>query len=92
MDFLEEVKILLDLEDTTVYDTKLNMYINASITKLGIEGIPEPIDNTVDYYYDYIVVLSMNARVLFDMSTDVVVLNNLLMGLTENLRLKTEGL
>lgn len=46
----DEIKILLDIEDTTLYDQKLDILIPSASSKLKIEGIVNRVETDPDYY------------------------------------------
>lgn len=65
---IENVKVLLDLEDTTMYDKKLSLFIPSAISKLSIEGVKE-VDSSHKNYCLYCVCISYSVAV--DLNLDI---------------------
>lgn len=66
---LNDIKELLDMEDTELFDNKLsNLLIPASIVKLQIEGVKE-IETTNEYYSFYCICVAYN--VALNMNLDI---------------------
>lgn len=71
-----KVKVLLDIDNTTLYDSKLNILVNGGISKLTNEGIPfeftvEEFANNVPEIDDYAICLSYQVAIDLDLDVDL---------------------
>lgn len=64
-----DVKKVLPIYDTSLYDDDLNIIVNGAIHKLEIEGIPNSFDYQTPGYYDYIT--CVRYQVASDMDLDI---------------------
>lgn len=63
---LEKVKILLDMEDTCEYDSKLEILISAAVNTLKSSGIPF-LDESSEMFSNYCICIAMETAKLMDM-------------------------
>lgn len=68
---LEDVKTILDLDGTEMYDSKLNFYIPASFNKLKNEGLPNILTKDHEAYQDYLLCLALDVAKYIDVNADV---------------------
>jgi len=71
-----KVKTLLDIDNTTLYDSKLNILVNGGISKLTNEGIPfaftvEEFTREVPEIDDYAICLSYQVAIDLDLDVDL---------------------
>lgn len=71
-DVKEDVKALLDLDGTNMYDKKLELYVNASFSKLSNEGVQNVFDKKHIAYSDYVLCLALEVSKYIDTETDFV--------------------
>lgn len=53
-DLIKNIKVVLELEDTTLYDSKLDIFVPSAISKLANEGIPNILDSE-NTMHDYLI-------------------------------------
>lgn len=74
-DLMMDIKVVLDIEDTTLYDSKLDIFIPSAISKLSNEGIPNILDaeNEKHEYLiaDYIMCLAYEVIKNIDMEVSL---------------------
>lgn len=64
-----KVKVLLGIEDTTLYDARLEMLVGGAISKLENEGIENVFDEGSNLAFDYLICLSY--QVALDLNLDI---------------------
>lgn len=64
-----KVKVLLGIEDTTLYDARLEMLVGGAISKLENEGIENDFDEGSNLAFDYLICLSY--QVALDLNLDI---------------------
>lgn len=70
-----KVKTFLDIEDTDIYDTKLDIYISSSIQKLEISGVSSVLDDTtisenINNMYSVCVAIDVSKLMDIDINSD----------------------
>ena len=66
---ITDVRTVLHIYDTTLYDDDLRIIVNGAVHKLEIEGIPNVFDYQTPAYYDY--VTCIRYQVASDMDLDI---------------------
>ena len=66
---IADVKTVLPIYDTTLYNDDLKIIVNGAVHKLEIEGIPNAFDYQSTAYYDY--VTCIRYQVASDMDLDI---------------------
>lgn len=66
---IADVKTVLPIYDTTLYNDDLKIIVNGAVHKLEIEGIPNAFDYQTSAYYDY--VTCIRYQVASDMDLDI---------------------
>lgn len=64
-----KVKILLGIEDTTLYDDRLEMLVGGAISKLENEGIENDFTEGDNLAFDYLICVSY--QVALDLNLDI---------------------
>lgn len=64
-----KVKVLLGIEDTTLYDARLEMLVGGAISKLENEGIENVFDEGSNLAFDYLICVSY--QVALDLNLDI---------------------
>lgn len=66
---ISDVKTVLPIYDTTLYDNDLTIIVNGAIHKLEVEGVANIYDYQTPAYYDYIT--CVRYQVASDMDLDI---------------------
>lgn len=66
---IQDVKAVLPIYDTELYDNELNIVVNGAIHKLKVEGVANEFDYQTPAYYDYIT--CVRYQVASDMDLDI---------------------
>lgn len=66
---IADVKTVLPIYDTTLYNDDLKIIVNGAVHKLEIEGVPNAFDYQSTAYYDY--VTCIRYQVASDMDLDI---------------------
>ena len=66
---VEDVKSVLPIYDTELYDTQLTIFVQGAISKLESEGIPNIFEFGSFKYYDYLTCIMY--QVASDMDLDI---------------------
>ena len=66
---INDVKTVLPIYDTTLYDNDLTIIVNGAIHKLEVEGVANVYDYQTPAYYDYIT--CVRYQVASDMDLDI---------------------
>lgn len=66
---IADVKKVLPIYDTTLYDDDLKIIVNGAIHKLEVEGVSNSYDYQTPAYYDYIT--CVRYQVASDMDLDI---------------------
>lgn len=66
---ISDVKTVLPIYDTTLYDDDLTIIVNGAIHKLEVEGVANVYDYQTPAYYDYIT--CVRYQVASDMDLDI---------------------
>lgn len=66
---IEDVKLLLNIDGTTEFDSKASLLIAAAFSKLETEGVPNTLDIAHKYYADYLVCVASYVAKDFDADT-----------------------
>ena len=64
-----KVKVLLGIEDTTLYDARLEILVAGAISKLENEGIENDFEETDNLAMDYLICVSY--QVSLDLNLDI---------------------
>lgn len=64
-----KVKVLLGIEDTTLYDARLEMLVGGAISKLENEGIENDFEEGSNLAFDYLICISY--QVALDLNLDI---------------------
>ena len=67
--YLEKIKILLDIDDTDIYDSKIEILLSGAINTLKKAGIPE-IETDSELANNYAICLALETSKLMDMDFD----------------------
>jgi hypothetical protein len=87
MTLIDAVKIALGLENTTLYDQQLDLYISSAKTELEVAGIKEQ-DESSENFKTYCTAVSMHVKILLYPDAPDENLKKSLIRLTKNLKLK----
>ena len=68
---VEDVKQVLPIYDTCLYNNELNIVVNGAVHKLEIEGIANVFDYQTPAYYDYITCVRYQVACDMDLDIDV---------------------
>lgn len=66
---IDDVKQVLPIYDTNLYDDQLNILVQGAISKLENEGIPNEFEYNSFRYYDYLTCIRY--QVALDMDLDI---------------------
>ena len=66
-----DVKAVLPIYNTTLYDTELNILVSGAIAKLEHEGIGNVFEHGTNNYYDYIVCVRYQVACDMDLDIDI---------------------
>ena len=66
---IQDVRAVLPIYDTELYDNQLNIIVNGAIHKLEVEGVANIFDYGTPAYYDYIT--CVRYQVASDMDLDI---------------------
>lgn len=66
---INDVKSVLPIYDTTLYNDELKIVVNGAVHKLEIEGVSNQFDYQTPAYYDYIT--CVRYQVASDMDLDI---------------------
>lgn len=66
---IQDVRAVLPIYDTELYDNELNIVVNGAIHKLEVEGVANEFDYQTPAYYDYIT--CVRYQVASDMDLDI---------------------
>lgn len=81
-----DVKSVLPIADTDMYDTQLNILVNASISKLEDEGIPNVFEYESSDYYNYLTCVRYQVACDLDLDIDIEKLEKLYITRANTLR------
>lgn len=70
-----DVKQVLPIYDTELYDDQLNILVQGAISKLENEGIPNEFEYGSSKYYDYLVCIRYQVAKDMDLDIDIERLN-----------------
>ena len=68
---VDDVKKVLPIYDTTLYNDDLLIIVNGAVHKLDIEGIPNQFDYQTPAYYDYITCVRYQVACDMDLDIDI---------------------
>lgn len=68
---VNDVKQVLPIYDTTLYDAELNIIVQGAIHKMEIEGVPNVFDYQTSGYYDYLTCLRYQVASDMDLDIDI---------------------
>lgn len=68
---VNDVKQVLPIYDTTLYDAELNIIVQGAIHKMEIEGVPNEFDYQTPAYYDYLTCLRYQVASDMDLDIDI---------------------
>lgn len=68
---VDDVKQVLPIYDTELYDTQLMMFVGGAISKLESEGIPNVFAYGSFAYYDYITCIRYQVACDMDLDIDI---------------------
>jgi hypothetical protein len=68
---VDDVKKVLPIYDTTLYNDDLNIIVNGAVHKLDIEGVPNQFDYQTPAYYDYITCIRYQVACDMDLDIDI---------------------
>lgn len=74
--YLEKIKILLDIDDTDIYDSKIEILLSGAINTLKKAGIPE-IEKDSELATNYAICLALETSKLMDMDFNSDILQRL---------------
>lgn len=66
-----DVKKVLPIYDTTLFDDELTIYVNAAMSKLLSEGVDNLFDYQTPSYYDYITCVRYQVAQDMDLDIDI---------------------
>lgn len=66
-----DVKSVLPIYDTSLFDNDLNIIVNGAVHKLEIEGIPNNFTYQSPAYYDYITCVRYQVACDMDLDIDI---------------------
>lgn len=69
---INDVKSVLPIYDTDLYDRQLNIFVKGAINKLKSEGVPNVFEQTSDAYFDYIACVGYQVAMDMDLDIDIV--------------------
>lgn len=68
---VDDVKQVLPIYDTTLYDVELNMLVQGAMNKLENEGVENKFDYQTPAYYDYITCIRYQVACDMDLDIDI---------------------
>ena len=68
---VDDIKSVLPIYDTDLYDEQLNILVQSAISKLENEGVPNAFDYGTFKYYDYITCLRYQVACDMDLDIDI---------------------
>ena len=68
---IADVKKVLPIYDTSLYNDDLTIIVNGAVHKLEIEGIPNEWDYSSSAYYDYITCVRYQVAMDMDLDIDI---------------------
>ena len=68
---IDDVKKVLPIYDTTLYNDDLTIVVNGAVHKLEIEGVPNEFDYNTSAYYDYITCIRYQVACDMDLDIDI---------------------
>ena len=68
---INDVKSVLPIYDTDLYDRQLELFVKGAISKLKSEGVPNIFDPNDDVYGDYIACISYQVAMDMDLDIDI---------------------
>lgn len=68
---IKDVKSVLPIANTDMYEADLNIFVNASISKLESEGIPNVFEYETSAYYDYVTCIRYQVACDLDLDIDI---------------------
>lgn len=85
-DLIDDIKILLDMEGTTMYDGRLSLLTSSAITELKVEGIDLPTEKNDEIYSNYVVLIAYRIAMSIDIDVNANNLRSLYMTSVNELR------
>ena len=68
---IDDVKKVLPIYDTSLYNDDLNIIVNGAVHKLEVEGVPNEFDYNTSAYYDYITCIRYQVACDMDLDIDI---------------------
>lgn len=68
---VDDVRQVLPIYDTDLYDTQLMMFVQGAISKLENEGIPNVFETDTFRYYDYLTCIRYQVAMDMDLDIDI---------------------
>ena len=68
---IDDVKKVLPIYDTSLYNDDLNIIVNGAVHKLEVEGVPNQFDYNTSAYYDYITCVRYQVACDMDLDIDI---------------------
>ena len=66
-----DVKSVLPIYDTTMFDNELTIYVSGAVNKLANEGVPNVFDYQTPAYYDYLTCVRYQVAQDMDLDIDI---------------------
>ena len=66
-----DVKSVLPIYDTTMFDNELTIYVSGAMNKLENEGVPNVFDYQTPAYYDYLTCVRYQVAQDMDLDIDI---------------------